>query len=220
MNKHLIHGLSALLASSCLIACGSGDIEPVMTLDSHGVSTFDIEVLRRAVTRYPSDPLSKVEVESLAFMREQEQLMHDVYAANAGLWSVDTFAWVAEGEASHSAAVKVLIERYHQADPLDGLTHGHFKTPAFQNLHDSLVAASRLSPIEALTVAVEVQELGIRDLSDQRDKIDNADILMVYDNLLDASQGHLLASMKVLTANGGQYVPKYIPQDTFDTLMK
>ena len=156
---------------------------------------------------------------SLAYMREEEQLAHDVYAVSATLWPQPIFANITDSEATHSAAIKVLLDRYQQPDPLAGLPNGTFKTPAFQALYDSYVAASRVSLVEALTVGVEIEELDIRDITAQKAGIDNADILMVYDNLLSASRSHLAAFMKVLTQQGGTYVPKYITQAEFDAIV-
>jgi len=152
-------------------------------------------------------------------MREEEQLAHDVYAVSATLWSPPIFANITASEATHSAAVKALLDRYQLADPLAGLPNGSFKTPAFQSLYDALVAASRVSLIEALKVGVQIEELDIRDITAQKANIDNADILMVYDNLLRGSRNHLRSYMKVLTQQGGTYVPQYISQTEFDAIV-
>src|SRR5574343_77564 len=105
------------------------------------------------------------------------------------------------------------------AAQLAGLPNGSFKTPAFQALYDALVATSRTSLIEALKVGVQIEELDIRDITAQKAGIDNADILMVYDNLLRGSRNHLRAFMKVLTQQGGTYVPQYISQAEFDAIV-
>lgn len=81
------------------------------------------------------------------------------------------------------------------------------------------MATSRLSLIDALKVGVQVEELDIRDITAQKVSIDNADILMVYDNLLRGSRNHLRAFMKVLTQQGGTYVPQYISQTEFDAIV-
>ena len=152
-------------------------------------------------------------------MREEEQLAHDVYAVSATLWNPPVFANISASEATHSAAVKALLDRYQLADPLAGLPNGSFKTPAFQALYDALVVTSRTSLIEALKVGVQIEELDIRDITAQKAGIDNADILMVYDNLLRGSRNHLRAFMKVLTQQGGTYVPQYISQAEFDAIV-
>ena len=168
---------------------------------------------------YPLSALSITEAASLAFMREEEQLAHDVYTVSVTLWAPLIFANIAASEATHSAAIKALLDRYQQPDPLAGLPNGTFKTPAFQSLYDSLVASSRTSPISALKVGVEIEELDIRDITEQKAGIDNADILMVYDNLLRGSRNHLRAFMKVLIQQGGTYVPQYITQAEFDAIV-
>lgn len=211
--------LLAVIAGT-LVACGGGDDPgPAMTVDTAGTSTFSAGNLAAQLATYPLAPLSTAEADSLAFMREEEQLAHDVYAVSATLWNPPLFANISASEATHSAAVKALLDRYQLADPLSGLPNGRFKTPAFQALYDALVATSRTSLIEALKVGVQIEELDIRDITAQKAGIDNADILMVYDNLLRGSRNHLRAFMKVLTQQGGNYVPQYISQAEFDAIM-
>jgi hypothetical protein len=203
-----------------LVACGGGnDPSPVMGVDGNGSSTINADALAAQLLTYPLAELAATEVESLVFMREEEQLAHDVYAVSATLWAPPIFANISASEATHSAAMKALIDRYQLVDPLAGLAEGTFKTPAFQVLYDALVAASRISLVEALKVGVEIEELDIRDITAQKVGVDNADILMVYDNLLRGSRNHLRAYMKVLTQQGGTYVPQYISQAEFDAIV-
>lgn len=223
MNRRGFHAsLAAVLAvlTAGLGACGGGDdLGPVMGVDANGTSTFNAGNLATQLATYPLSALSTAEADSLAFMREEEQLAHDVYAVSATLWSPPVFANIAASEATHSAAVKALLDRYQLADPLAGLANGTFKTPAFQSLYSSLVAASRVSLIEALKVGAQIEELDMRDITVQKAAIDNADILMVYDNLLRGSRNHLRAFLKVLTQQGGTYVPQYISQAEFDAIV-
>lgn len=221
MKKRLLNSLATALLVAGLVACGGNDdaSTPLLTVDSVGAATINIPALGNVMASYPLSALSSAEAASLAFMREEEQLAHDVYAVSATLWPLPVFENITISEATHSAAIKVLLDRYQQPDPLEGLSNGTFKTPAFQTLYDSLVATSRLSLIDALIVGVEIEELDIRDITAQKVNIDNADILLVYDNLLSASRSHLRAFMKVLTQRGGTYVPKYITQDEFDAII-
>lgn len=223
MNRRGFHAsLAAVLAvlTAGLGACGGGDdLGPVMGVDANGTSTFNAGNLAAQLATYPLSALSTAEADSLAFMREEEQLAHDVYAVSATLWSPPVFANISASEATHSAAVKALLDRYQLADPLAGLANGTFKTPAFQSLYSSLVAASRVSLIEALKVGAQIEELDMRDITVQKAAIDNADILMVYDNLLRGSRNHLRAFLKVLTQQGGTYVPQYISQAEFDAIV-
>lgn len=223
MSRRAFHAsLAVALAvlTAGLVACGGGDDSgPVMGVDANGTSTFNAGNLAAQLATYPPSALSTAEADSLAFMREEEQLAHDVYAVSATLWSPPVFANITASEATHSAAVKALLDRYQLADPLAGLSNGAFKTPAFQSLYNSLLATSRIGLVEALKVGVQIEELDMRDITVQKAAIDNADILMVYDNLLRGSRNHLRAFMKVLTQQGGTYVPQYISQAEFDAIV-
>lgn len=212
---------ASLLASSLLGACGGGDdTRPAMGVDASGLSSFDSTALAAALATYPLQTVSVTEADDLAFMREEEELAHAVYAASALHWpSLPIFSNISASEATHTAAVKTLLDRYQLADPLAGLPPGTFKTPAFQTLYTSLVAASSVSLIEALKVGVQIEELDIADITSRLAGIDNADILMVFDNLLRGSRNHLRAYMKVLTLQGGSYTPQYISQTEFDAIV-
>jgi hypothetical protein len=209
-------------AVSLWAGCGGDDgaAPLLMSVDASGSSSIDAQVLSAELATYAKEvPLSDAEMASLAYMREEEQLAHDVYAVSSTLYAQPIFANIAASEATHSAAVKTLLDRYQQADPLEGLPNGSFKTPAFQALYDALVAKSRLGLVEALKVGVEIEELDIHDLTEQMAVVDNADILMVYDHLMRASRNHLRSFMKVLTQQGGSYVPQYISQSLFNAIV-
>lgn len=212
--------LSMLVAS--LVGCGGGSDNgaPLLSVDGNGVSTVDPGMLgaQQAMSAQQA-PLSAAESASLAFMREEEQLAHDVYAAAATRYALPVFANITASETTHASAVAALLTRYGMVDPMADLPNGTFATPAFQALYDSLVAASAVSPVEALKVGVEIEELDIRDIEAQKAGIDNADILRVYDQLLRGSRNHLRAFMKVLLQQGGSYTPKYISQAMFDAIV-
>ncbi len=220
MKTRLLSSTCVALLLAGLAACGGNDEPPpLVTVDALGASTMNMVALGNTMATYPLASLSVAEAASLAFMREEEQLAHDVYAMSARQWSLPVFVNITASEATHSAAIKVLLDRYQQPDPLSGLPNGTFKTPAFQALYTSFVATSQISLIEALKVGVEIEELDIRDLTAQKATIDNADILLVYEHLLSASRSHLRAFMKVLAQQGGTYVPKYISQTGFNEIV-
>jgi hypothetical protein len=220
MKRRCFHATLLAMLASGLAACGgSDDAGPVMGVDANGTSTVNADNLAAQLSTYPLSALSTAEADSLAFMREEEQLAHDVYAVSATLWSPTVFANISASEATHSAAVKALLDRYQLADPLAGLSNGTFKSPAFQTLYTSLVASSRTSLVEALKVGAQIEELDMRDITDQKAGIDNADVLMVYDTLLRGSRNHLRAFMKVLAQQGGSYLPQYISQAEFDAIV-
>lgn len=214
------------LLAACLVgnlaACGGGaDLDPSLRVDGQGISSFDASTLASALTSYPRQTPSTAEADSLRFMREEEELARAVYAASAQRWpTLPIFANIAASEATHTAAVKALLDRYELTDPLAGLTIGTFKSPSFQALYEALVAASRVSLIEALKVGVQIEELDLRDIALQKPSIDNADILLVYDNLERGSRNHLRAYMRTLLAQGGSYVPQYLSPSAFDAILQ
>lgn len=212
-----------LLAGSAaaLGGCGGGgdSLPPVLTVDALGTSSIDNDALTTLLASYPLTALSPAESASLIYMRQEEQLAHDVYTVSASLYAPPIFANIADSEATHSQAIKTLLDRYGLADPLAGLPEGSFASPAIQALYDDFVARSRTGLIAALKVGLEIEELDIRDITAQKASIDNPDILMVYDHLLRGSRNHLRAFMKVLTAQGGTYTPQYITQAEFDAIV-
>lgn len=210
-------------ALAVLAACGGGDGGPgpeMQATDASAVSTLATASSASALDSQALQPLSVAEAQSLAFMREEERLAQDVYISSALRWPALPIFWnIASSEATHTAAVKALLDRYQLPDPMAGLPTGVFFTPEFQALYDSLVAASSLSLVEALKVGAQIEELDMRDIQAQMTVIDNADILRVYDNLLRGSRNHLRAFMKVLVQLGGSYTPQYISQEQFDSIV-
>ncbi len=211
--------LPALVVVAMLAACGGGGDEPMAVAASataDGTST----VLQARLTALATEPLSAAEAASLAFMREEEQLAHDVYMYSAQLWTLlPIFSQIADSEASHVAAVQSLLDRYGLPDPLAGLPSGSFSTAEFQALYEELVAASSLGLVDALKVGLQIEELDIRDIEAQKAVVDNADILRVYDQLLRGSRNHLRAYWQALLQQGGSYVPQYISQEEFDAIL-
>lgn len=220
-RRQSLHWMLASLVAASVVACGgSDDSGPTLSVDANGVSTVNAGALASTLAGYPLETPSAAEAGSLAFMREEEQLAHAVYAASAIRWPAWLiFGNIAASETTHTLAVKSLLDRYQLADPLAGLVTPAFKTPAFQTLYTSLVAASNVSLIEALKVGVQIEELDIHDIGAQKAAIDNADILTVYDNLMQGSRNHLRSYMKTLTQQGGRYTPVYISQAEFDAIV-
>ena len=215
-----IFAVTMLLSS--LAGCGGGgdELPAMLSVDTaSGTTSFSSTALSSTLATYSLADLSAAEAASLLFMREEEQLAHDVYAKSATFWSNPIFTNIASSEATHAAAMKTLLDRYSLADPLAGLPNGTFKSAEFQALYIQLVATSQTSLIAALKVGVQIEELDMRDITAQKASIDNRDILMVYDNLLKGSRNHLRSFYKLLLQNGGTYVPQYISQAEFDAIV-
>jgi len=217
MTHRLTFLAATLLALGIpLAACGGGG--DGVTPAASGTTDATSQATGKNA-RQPRSTLSAAEVESLSYMREEEELAHDVYVASGRLWPAAVFDNIAASEVAHTEAVQTLLDRYALPNPLTGLPDGTFRTAELQVIHDQLVATSRLSLIDALTVGVQIEEMDIRDISAQMSEVDNADILNTYDNLLRGSRNHLRAFMKVLTRQGGSYVPQYISQEAFDAIV-
>lgn len=211
--------VAMIAAALGLAACGGGDPAPVMGVGADGTSTMDAANLDKQLAALPLQTLSPAETDGLKMMREEERLAHDVYLASAALWGTPVFANIADSETTHTMAMLTLLGRYGLPDPLGGFPEGVFFTPAFQELHDTLVATSRMSLIDALAVGVQIEELDIRDIAALRAATDNADIQLVYDNLQRGSRNHLRSFHKLLTQQGGSYSPRYITPAEFDAIV-
>ncbi|MGF1547148.1 MAG: DUF2202 domain-containing protein [Thiotrichales bacterium] len=230
--------LPLLLGSALLIGCNDSDslvadalaalpaadtqstATPADSADSvtGDVSSLDLDALAQTVNALPIEALSAEEAASLQFMREEEKLAHDVYVLAYSKWSQRMFTNIAASESSHTAAVKLLLERYEIPDPATGIP-GEFTNPALQAAYDVYTARVQLSLVDALLVGAEIEDLDIRDIEAEKAQIDNADILTVYDHLLAGSRNHMRAFIRQLTAKGMTYTPQFISQELFDAII-
>jgi hypothetical protein len=214
--------VAVLVLVAGLAACGGGDSGPPVDVDSNGSTRFNATNLSAALAALPVEtPLSAAESASLVFMREEEKLAQDVYAALDGLWSdaTRTFGNITNSEATHTEAVRQLLERYALADPALNQAAGSFTDTGLQLLYTQLVAAGATDVVAALQVGAQVEELDIRDIQVALATIDNQDIAMVYDNLLKGSRNHLRAFHKALLAQGASYTPQYITQEAYNAIV-
>lgn len=208
--------------AAALAGCGGGSEAPgaAMSVNAEGMSTFNSAALAANLASYPLQTLSSAESAGLSFMRDEERLAQAVYTASAARWpALPSFNNIAASEATHTAAIKSLLDRYQIADPAAGLALSSFAPAVFQTLYANLTAASNASQIDALKVGVQIEELDIRDIVVRKADVDNADILLVYDQLLKGSRNHLRAYMRVLTQQAGTYTPQYITQAEFDAIV-
>jgi rubrerythrin len=72
--------------------------------------------------------------------------------------------------------------------------------------------------VEALKIAVEIEELDIKDLREGAARSNHAELKAVYGNLEAASVRHLQAFMRNLKARDGEYTPKHLDVKTFNEL--
>jgi len=143
------------------------------------------------LTSIPPSDLTADESAGLLFMREEEKLARDVYNQMFTLWGQRVFQNIASSEQTHMDQVKLLLDRYGLADPT--LEPGKFTDPTLQALYDQLIAQGSVSLEEAIKVGVLIEQTDINDLQDRLAQTDNADIQLVYNNLLNGSYNHLSA---------------------------
>ncbi len=226
MKTHRLRIASTLLAACLLTACGGGGDGTQQggapfVVNADGTSGFVSSALGTTLAALPLESLSTAESASLTYMREEEKLAHDVYARLNTLWGSQTpvFGNIAQSEATHTEAVRLLLVRYSLPDPADNLSEGLFVAPVLQQLYYDLTAQGSTSLINALRVGAAIEEIDILDLENALPTIDNQDIRQVYANLLKGSRNHLRAFVQALAQQGVTYTPAYLTTDAYTAIV-
>jgi hypothetical protein len=230
MNRLLI--VSSLAAVTFLAGCGAisqpvavvpevpiGADQSVTETSDEGITSFRGQGLASELAGFPLDELSEAEVEGLLFMREEEKLARDVYAALYEKWGQNSFNNIGQSEQTHTDAVRALLERYGLSDPAAETAVGVFQNEELQALHDSLVARGSGSLEEALRVGAAIEEIDILDIQEYLLAVDNDDIAMVYENLMRGSRNHLRAFVRNLDRQGVAYEPEYLDLAAYDEII-
>ena len=226
MKTHRLRIASTLLAACLLTACGGGGDGTQQggapfVVNADGTSGFVSSALGTTLAALPLESLSTAESASLTYMREEEKLAHDVYARLNTLWGSQTpvFGNIAQSEATHTEAVRLLLVRYSLPDPAANLSEGLFVAPVLQQLYYDLTAQGSTSLINALRVGAAIEEIDILDLENALPTIDNQDIRQVYANLLKGSRNHLRAFVQALAQQGVTYTPAYLTTDAYAAIV-
>lgn len=213
MNQFGKTWVTACTVALALVGCGGGGGEVGIADNTAGLATSSAALIATLAT-LPIEDLSAAEQESLAFMREEEKLAHDVYIQLDGLWRGYTkvFGNIANSEASHTESVRQLLVRYSLPDSTATLPAGVFQNTTLQNLYTQLVAAGSVSLVEGLKVGAAIEEIDMIDLNKALLETDNQDITLVYQNLLKGSRNHLRSFVSNLAKQGVTYVPQYMAE--------
>ena len=163
--------------------------------------------------------LTDDDVAGLLWMREEEQLAHDVYVALGDEWGLRIFENIAASETTHIDAVVGLLDAYGIDDPARGNEPGTFTDPTMQAMYDELVADGRVSLDAALSVGALIEELDISDLMARSAATDVAQIADVYAGLERGSRNHLRAFTSQLESRGIDYRPTQLDQAAFDAIV-
>lgn len=217
-RKEFIRGMSALLGAvvfgPTLTACGSGGDD----LATGAVVESNVEFDPTSSDGLAETGLDAIEIAGLKFMREEENLAHDVYATLFNTWGATIFSNIAASETEHTEAVRRQIELYGVEDPAEGNPVGVFEDTYLQALFDKLIEMGSVSLIEGLKVGALIEETDIQDIRDKMAETDETSILQVYQNLLCGSYEHLQAFNRQLVANGVGYQSQVISQQEWDAI--
>ncbi|HSQ75298.1 MAG TPA: DUF2202 domain-containing protein [Bacteroidota bacterium] len=211
--------LSLLVTATSLTGCESAD-----AVSAEGPAAEELmfegnmQIVVEQIGAMAVEPLSDDESHALVWMREEEKLARDVYAALSAQWKRPIFANISRSEQTHMDAVLALLRKYKIPDPVEGKASGVFADETLQNLYTTLVERGLKSEAEALTVGCLIEELDITDLQKHTAVTDNADILLVFRNLTKGSRNHLRAFNRNLIAAGVTYTPQYLSQDAYDAI--
>jgi hypothetical protein len=194
--------------------------EVVLEVNGNGYSNFNNRNLQSLLNKIPNAPLSTDEESGLLFMREEEKLAHDVYVQLYITWGTPIFNNIAASEQTHTDAIKLLLDKYDLTDPVGNNLMGVFVDTILQSLHDNLMADGVISLVVGLKVGAIIEEVDILDLQEQlANNVDNADIELVYNNLLKGSRNHLRAFVKELEINGVPYVPQLLTPEAYKEII-
>lgn len=217
-RKHFLRYLAAALGTvtlaPVLTACGGGGGDVTATT----VEAPTTITAATAATTTPVTSLSTDEISALKFMREEEKLAHDVYAALYSRWGANVFYQISLSETTHTEAILALLTKYGIADPAATTAPGEFEDADLQALYNTLMTMGKVSLIEGLKVGALIEETDIHDIHEKMEITNEANILTVYSSLLCGSGNHLRAFNAQLLAQGVTYVPQVITQAEWDTI--
>lgn len=228
--------LTALVAVFSLVAVACSDdgagggatvgttagTAPAGTAAPAGGSSPDVPAATStpAVTA-PVDPttVSDEEVAGLVYMREEEQLAHDLYAMLGDRWELRAFENIVTAEQHHIDAVVEVLDRYGIDDPAADNDPGEFTDPGLQALYDELAARGSESAEAALAAGALVEERDIADLRERSAATDLTDLVALYAELERGSRNHLRAFTSQLASLGVTYAPTVLDPDDYDAIV-
>ncbi|MFA6542753.1 MAG: DUF2202 domain-containing protein, partial [Bacteroidota bacterium] len=151
MNRLKIFSISAL-ALFIALGCNQAESNPAGTNTMNSINGTDdvsFSAVIDSLAVIGTDSLSADEISGLLFMREEEKLARDVYAVLGADFNARVFLAITQSEQRHMDAVKILIDRYELADPIDGRPAGVFADHELQALYDALLLKGKQNPADA-----------------------------------------------------------------------
>lgn len=214
--------LVILLLTGFIVGSGCMTGPPESTgpeaLDGNYSTPLDAENIRQQLEAIPSGSLSDTEQADILFIREEEKLARDVYLVFSDRWQLRVFENIAGAEQTHMDSVGVLVERYGLEDTVQA-KQGVFTNTTLQALYDTFVSEGTVSEVAALRAGAQIEETDLADLQEARDRTDNQDVQLVYDNLMRGSRNHLRAYVTTLEQRGESYTPTELDPEAFDGIV-
>jgi len=163
--------------------------------------------------------LDATETANLVYMREEEKLARDVYITFYQTWSMPVFDNIAASEETHTTQVEDMLEKYRIDDPVVDDTVGVFVDPKLASLYTTLVTQGSASSLAALYVGAAIEEIDMIDLQAAIEASDNADVRLLYENLMSGSRNHLRAYVGQIEDLGIVYEAQYLSQEEVDAIV-
>lgn len=137
--------------------------------------------------------LTAAQQAQLKYLVEEEKLARDVYAYLAANVTSQKFSNIVKSEQSHMDQVAALLKTYKVWNPTLNRKAGVFYDKSLQALYTTLTAQGSAGVAEAFNVGVQIEQIDIADLEKDLKSNYPADITLMLNNLLKASQNHLAA---------------------------
>ena len=222
LRSHLL--VLLLVMPAFLAACSSdsaSETPSITTTDIDGATSVDEDALNEVLDSYtPPDNLNPDETAGLIFMREEEKLARDVYLYLYAQHGANVFNNISNSEQTHTDAILALLEKYDIPDPAANNPEGVFTDSYLQGLYDTLIAQGSASLIDGLIVGAAIEEIDLLDIQHLVDELDgNADIAIVYENLMKGSRNHLRSFVNNLDNQGVVYQPQYLTPEVYDAIV-
>jgi hypothetical protein len=214
--KKMFLSLGIAVAALMVVSCDKSDDVEALGFDTlKSASTVQGDGTHIFTTT--ATDLTPKELDGLLLMREEEKMAGDVYAFFFSMYELPVFERIVASENRHAEAVLALLNHFEIADPtLTGV--GVFSNPNLQALYDQFV--SQGSTVEAaLAIGAYIEELDIADLKKLLDETDNADLELVYGNLLKGSENHLRAFVNTLSSLGETYHNQVLADEVFAEIL-
>jgi hypothetical protein len=129
------------------------------------------------------------------------------------------FENISVSEQTHTDAILQLLTKYAIKDPVGVNAVGVFTDPGLQALYTSLVNSGNVSILEAYKVGAIIEDLDLNDLKNDLLKVDNQDIILVYQMLSKGSRNHMRNFYSNLKSLGFIYIPQFITQSELDAIV-